>query len=234
MIHWGYSFDPKKTTHWWFGNCRPNERLLCWHYELLRDCPHAVESVLKWREENPIESFEGKPSGSALDYFRANPVERIIDEWPETPWLEIPQETRAWYLEVHNTVAEWSWAGSEEWLKKQRSPLATFIVSDWGKSFNQLNNEFAEWQKRERPKGEPIRERRGHPKLGRQVESWLKALGAWRLWWHAGLSHNEILSHFVEHLEEHQALPYTSQSQLSKVICKTAAGLEQIDQSYRR
>jgi hypothetical protein len=180
--------------------------------------------VLNWRKENPFESFIDRK----LDYFRTHPFERIVEEWPEMPWLEIPQEDRGWYLEVHNTVAKWSWEGFDEWLKLQHTPVAAFTVSDWGKSDHHLKKNFAKWLKTKRPEDVPIRERRGHLAPRSQVGSWLKALGAWRLWRLAGMSHNQILNHG----EVHERL-YEHQPDLSKAIRLAATHLDYTDQPYR-
>ena len=188
-----------------------------------------MKKVLRWREENPIESLEVKPPGPALDHFRGSPFERIIDEWPETPWVEIPQENRAWYLEVHNTVAQWSWEGYEEWRLKQRPALATFTVTDWGKSNTALGKEFLKWLKHHRPNGEQIREMRGRLGLREQVKSWLKGLGAWRLWCRARLSHSQILNHCIQC----DRVLYNNQPELSNAIRLAAAHLERADQPYR-
>jgi hypothetical protein len=213
-----YNFDPANVLHWSFDECPKEELFACWSYEYLRDCPAVIDRVLEWREKQ-----KQHPEGT-LEKFSGYPFERVIEQWPTLPYLEIPGDERQLYQQIQNILG----SSFREMLLGERSKkkeLATFLIRDWSASDAELIKQFKKWLQAERPKECAITETRGRPNRTRNLSAWLKALGAYRL--SQIMSQNEVIRHAGgqgRHL-------YKNQPQLSRVLKRTATYLAWLNQT---
>jgi hypothetical protein len=222
-----YEFDRKNLRHWCFDDCPEAELMACWHYEYLRDCQSVIDRVLAWREKWLQEQREYSRAEIILNIFYGHPYERLIAEWPETPYLDINPKDRRIYLDVRKRLGamERDCIRDRQLRDRQsRDPVAHFPIMDWSDPPAEQFKQLRKFVKDNRPRNCVV-ERRGKPTIKRSLSQKLKALGAWRL--SRVMPQSEVINHAVG-----LGKPlYKNRPELSKVVKRTARYLDWLDQT---
>lgn len=224
----GYEFDPRNLRHWCFDDCPQSELMTCWHYEYLRNCPNVIDRVLAWREEWQREQREYSRAEIILNIFGGHPYERLIDEWPQSPYLEIDPKSRRIYLDVLKRLG----AMTRDCIANrqlrdrqlQENPVALFPIIDWNVPIAEQIERLRKFVRDNRPRNCVV-ERRGQPTVERSLRQRLKALGAWRL--SRVMSQSEVIKYAFG--LGHPL--YTNQPELSKVVNRVTDYLIWLDQT---
>jgi hypothetical protein len=162
-----------------------------------------------------------------LNIFGGHPYERLIAEWPKSPYLEIDLQSRRTYLDVLKRLGAMTRdciANRQLRERQTKEPVASFPIMGWDEPIAEQIKQLRKFVRDNRPRNCVV-ERRGQPTVERSLRQRLKALGAWRL--SQVMSQSEVINHAFG-----LGKPlYENQPELSKVVNRVTDYLIWLDQT---